>query len=299
MSTADAASARDPAPGAAALDGGRAIDWSRTSADYAAHRPGPPQRLFDLLAVLGVGVPGQRILDLGTGTGLVARTFARRGARVSGIDIAPGQIAEATRSAAAEGLAAEFVVAAAEACPFGDASFDAIVASQCWMYFDVAATIAEVRRLLRPGGVLVTTHFSWLPGADAVARASEALVLRANPAWQGAGWSGQVPAEPAWCEGHARVQAMFWFDADVPFTHETWRGRMRACRGVGATLPGAGVEAFDAALARWLEANVAPAFTVRHRIDAHVFDPWPAVRTDCAAVERKILPPAPTQGHPF
>jgi methylase of polypeptide subunit release factors len=57
----------------APLDGGRAIDWSRTSADCATHRPGPPARLYDLLAALGIGGAGRRLLDLGTGTGLVAR----------------------------------------------------------------------------------------------------------------------------------------------------------------------------------------------------------------------------------
>ena len=76
--------------------------------------------------------------------------------------------------------------------------------------------------------------------------------------------------------GRARVAAMFWFDADVPFTRAGWRGRMRACRGVGAALPDGDVAAFDAALAAWLEANTAPTFTVRHRIDAHLFTPWPA-----------------------
>ena len=45
----------------ATLDGGRAIDWSRTSTDYAIHRPGPPARLYNLLAVLGVGGPGRWI----------------------------------------------------------------------------------------------------------------------------------------------------------------------------------------------------------------------------------------------
>jgi SAM-dependent methyltransferase len=257
-------------PASVPLDGGRTIDWSRTSGDYAAHRPGPPPRLFDLLQALGIGVPGQRLLDLGTGTGLVAREFARRGARVSGIDIAPGQIAAARQAAATEGLDVDFRVAPAETCPFDAASFDVAVASQCWMYFDVARTVAELRRILAPGGVLVTTHFSWLPHADSVAAASEALVLRFNPAWQGGGWSGAVPAEPAWAAGRATVKAMFWFDSDVPFTRESWRGRMRACRGVGATLGDDAVVAFDAALAEWLAACTPPSFTVRHRIDAHV-----------------------------
>ena len=144
------------------------------------------------------------------------------------------------------------------------------------MYFDVERTLAEVRRVLRPGGVLATTHFSWLPRADPIARASEALVLGVNPAWQGADWPGRIAAEPAWAAGRASVAAMFWFDADVPFTRAGWRGRMRACRGVGAALPDGDVAAFDAALAAWLEANTAPTFTVRHRIDAHLFTPWPA-----------------------
>ena len=100
-------------------------------------------------------------------------------------------------------------------------------------------------------------------------------MLQCNPHWQGADWPGRIAAESAWSPGRACVPAMLWLDADVPFTHASWRGRMRACRGVGATLAPAEVEAFDRALAASLDANVAPAFTVRHRIDAHLFDPWP------------------------
>jgi SAM-dependent methyltransferase len=169
------------------------------------------------------------------------------------------------------------------------------------MYFDVDRTLAEVRRVLAPGGVLVTTHFSWLPRADPIARASEALVLRRNPAWQGADWSGRIAAEPAWAAGRAASTAMFWFDADVPFTRASWRGRMRACRGVGASLPEADVAAFDAAPRRWLDAHTAPTFTVRHRVDAHVLHAVAAAdrRVRRRRARRKVFRAAPTDRHRF
>ncbi|MFG0296977.1 MAG: class I SAM-dependent methyltransferase, partial [Maioricimonas sp. JB045] len=68
-----------------AIDAGNSVDWGRTSADYAVHRPGPPPSFFSRLAALGVGLEGQKILDLGTGTGVLARQFARQGAKVHGV----------------------------------------------------------------------------------------------------------------------------------------------------------------------------------------------------------------------
>ncbi|MEX2649493.1 MAG: class I SAM-dependent methyltransferase, partial [Alphaproteobacteria bacterium] len=100
--------------GAGAVDPGRAIDWGRTSGDYATYRPGPPDSLFERLASFGVGLAGQRILDLGTGTGAMARGFARRGASVVGIDIAPNQLAAARELTRREGLIVDYAVASAE-----------------------------------------------------------------------------------------------------------------------------------------------------------------------------------------
>lgn len=60
------------------IDGGKPFDWGRTSDDYATYRPGPPDSLFRRLAEFGVGRPGQRILDLATGTGVMPRGLARQ-----------------------------------------------------------------------------------------------------------------------------------------------------------------------------------------------------------------------------
>ncbi len=66
--------------GVSPTDAGRKIDWGQTSQDYAMFRLGPPPGFYDRLKVHGVGLPKQKILDLGTGTGVLARQFARQGA---------------------------------------------------------------------------------------------------------------------------------------------------------------------------------------------------------------------------
>ncbi len=260
--------------GQATRDGGRAIDWSLSADDYGAFRPGPPPSFYARLGALGIGLPGQRILDLGTGTGVLARQFATQGGVVTGVDVAIGQIAVGLRLAAESDLAVEFRVATAEETGAADASFDVVTANQCWLYFDKARVLAEVRRVLAPGGVLVTSHFSYL-STDPVARATEALILRYNPDWQGANWSGEVPTLPAWSVGRATVRSSFIYDEAIPFTREAWRGRMRACRGVGPTLTADEVARFDGEHAALLESTMPEAFTVTHRIDAHVFEVSP------------------------
>src|SRR6185503_18816601 len=111
-------------------DPGMKIDWGKTSGDYAQYRPGPPPSFYERLGVLGVGLPGQRILDLATGTGVLAREFARRGAQVVGIDIAAEQIAAARGLAATDGVEVDFRVAPAEDTGLEDHSFNVVTANQ-------------------------------------------------------------------------------------------------------------------------------------------------------------------------
>ncbi len=180
--------------GIPAHDGGKSFDWGKTSSDYGKHRPGPPESFYSRLQALGVGLAGQRILDLGTGTGLLAREFAKQGGISSGTDIAQGQIEEARRLAQDANLSCDFHVASSESQPFPDAIFDCITAMQCWLYFDQEKTVAEVKRLLKPGGLLMIAHFSWLARLDPIAKASEELVLKFNPEWAGKDW-GNYPLE--------------------------------------------------------------------------------------------------------
>lgn len=252
-------------------DGGRSIDWGKTSNDYSQHRPGPPLSFYARLAALGVGTPGQKLLDLGTGTGLLARQFARQGAVVHGTDISEKQIELARQSASAEGLSAEFSVHSSESLPWQQPTFDVVTANQCWLYFDKQKVIKELRRILKPGGLLVTSHFSWLPRLDDIARRTEELVLKFNPDWSASDWSGEIPPCPQWAEKDFDLRGMFYYDEPIEFTRDGWCGRIRACRGIGATLGPEDVARFDEAHREQLTAMAGETFTVLHRLDAHLF----------------------------
>lgn len=251
-------------------DGDRCIDWGRTSDDYAAWRPGYPDSFYQRLGDLDVALDGLRVLDLGCGTGALSLGLARRGAHVIGVDIAAPQVEAARRRAAEQGLDARFEVRPAEDTGVPDGSIDLVTASQCWLYFHPKRVLDEVRRVTARRGRLMTCHLCWLPRLAPIARASEALILAHNPDWGGADWPGLIAAKPGWTPDDFSFLDNVEYDEELPFTRESWRGRIRACRGVGAALTDEEVQRFDAEHAALLEKIAPEAFGVLHRIDAHL-----------------------------
>lgn len=244
------------------------IDFGRTAGDYARHRAGFPDSFFERVGELGIGVAGQALVDLGTGTGTLARGFARRGCRVIGIDPAAPLLEQARQIGRREGVQVDYRVATAEATGLPDASADVVTAGQCWHWFDGAAAAREAARLLRPGGALVIAHFDWIPLRGNAVAATEQLILQHNPSWRLGGGSGLYPR---WLRdlGEADFQNLstFSYDVFVPYSHEDWRGRIRASAGVGASLPPEQVSVFDAELAALLhEQFPQPILDVHHRV---------------------------------
>jgi SAM-dependent methyltransferase len=253
------------------IDHSREFDWGKTSRDYSVYRTGYPAALFDVLAALGVGVAGQQILDLGTGAGALARAFAKRGAKVTGIDISASQIAQAKKLAEQEGLDVTFAVRAAEEIDFENASFDVICAGQAWIYFDSSRVIPLVLRTLVRDGLLVLTHVQWLPRKDEIASKTEALILKYNRDWTGAGYRGDIRPMLGSLKDAFDLKTFHIMNEPIEFTRESWRGRIRACRGVGATLSPEEVEGFDDEHKKLLEAIAPEKFTILHQIAVHIY----------------------------
>jgi 2-polyprenyl-3-methyl-5-hydroxy-6-metoxy-1,4-benzoquinol methylase len=85
------------------------IDFGKTAQDYGRYRAGFPSALFDRLATFDVGTTGQRVLDLGTGTGALARGFALRGCNVTGLDPSIPLVEEAQRLDHEAGVTIKYV----------------------------------------------------------------------------------------------------------------------------------------------------------------------------------------------
>jgi len=224
------------------------IDFGRTAADYARHRQGLPDSLFARLRERhGVGLPGQRVLDVGTGTGQMARGLARGGARVTGLDRSAELLAAGAPLDRAAGVEVERVCAPAEETGLADASFDVISAAQCFLWLDQPRACAEFRRLLAPGGRVVIAQLDWLPLPGSVPEATEALILAHNPSWSLGGKDG-LPTHflrPLQDAGFVGLET-FSYDVDLAYTHEAWRGRIRASAAIAADALGPeAVERFD------------------------------------------------------
>lgn len=257
--------------GTKTIDPRMEIDWGKTSEDYARFRPGPPESFYQKLAALNVGLKNQKILDVGTGTGLIARKLSSQGCIVTASDISSEQVEMAKELANQENLSIDFLVSSTEDLDFCENTFDVIIANQCFLYFDIEKVKPLFKKILKPNGVLVLSHFSWMPFLDKVAKNSEKLILKHNPHWTAHSYKGDVKPYYPKLESHFRYKAFFVYDEGIPFTKESWLGRIRACRGVGASMDSATLAKFNSEHKELLDQTVAESFDIIHRLDAHIF----------------------------
>jgi SAM-dependent methyltransferase len=121
--------------------------FARAAAEYRRGRPGyPPEAVEHLARRLGLA-PGRAIVDLAVGTGVLTRPLLALGCEVAAVEPVAEMRAELPAGATALDGTAEHV-------PLPDGCADAVTVAQAFHWFDGPAALAEIHRVLRPGGAL-------------------------------------------------------------------------------------------------------------------------------------------------
>lgn len=244
------------------IDAGKAFDWGRTSDDYAKYRDIYPKEFYEKIVDRNLCVSGQQVLDLGTGTGVLPRNMNQYGAKWIGTDISDHQIEKAKYMSA--GMDIDYYAMSAENISFADNSFDVITACQCFWYFDHEKIMPVLHRILKPNGRILVLYMAWLPFEDKIAGESEKLVLKYSPNWSGAGETRHPIDIPDCYKEKFELVYHEEYPLYVPFTRESWNGRMKACRGVGASLTETEIASWEQEHVALLEKIAPDAFDILH-----------------------------------
>ncbi len=231
-----------------------AEEWGQRPRDWAELAEPSNEPLFArVLDELEVG-PGTRLLDLACGSGYAARMGARRGAEVTGIDVAPELLAIAIERAPL----GHFVTATMDHLPFPAGAFDAVTAFNALQFAeDPAVAVREAHRVLRPGGRMGVAGF-----AEADRNESTALHLALEPLRR-AGTHEHRPYSLSAARGFTDLLGAAGFtvvragEVELPWSHADVDGAVRAvlASGGGAmAIEGAG----EAAAREALELAVQP-----------------------------------------
>ena len=246
------------------IDGGKAFDWGKTSKEYAKFRDIYPEEFYKKIVDRGLCIKGQKVLDLGTGTGVVPRNMYKYGAQWTGTDISPEQIEQAKILAADAGMKIDFISAATEQLNFPKESFDVVTACQCFWYFDHEKVMPVLADLLKPQGKLVILYMAWLPFEDKIAGKSEEMILKYSPNWSGCGEKRHEIWVPDVAYKYFDKIDHEEYDLMVPFTKESWHGRVRASRGIGASLNPEELSRWDAEHRALLDEIAPEKFDILH-----------------------------------
>lgn len=241
------------------IDNGKEFNWGLTSADYAKYRDIYPKDLYDRLRELGVAEDGSSWLDIGTGTGVLPQNLYNENARITAVDITEEQICYAQINAEKNGWNINYLVSPAESTDLPDNSFDCITAAQCFWYFDRERMVSEIKRMLKPDGKFIKIYLTYTLD-DEIALKSHTLVKAMNKNWTPEA-SGSKDMFDDLFDG--RITESFY--CDIPFTQDSWHGRMCACRGTLASMDNETFSKWSKAHRKFLSA-CPKNFTIKHKL---------------------------------
>jgi ubiquinone/menaquinone biosynthesis C-methylase UbiE len=158
---------------------------------YDTFRPRPPLPLLDILTQLAQTPRPSLVVDLGSGTGLSTALWASRAAEVVGVE--PSADMRRQAEARTDGANVRYLAGYANATGLSDGCADIVTCSQSLHWMEPVSTLAEIARILRPGGVFAAYDYDWPPTLSwGTEQAHQAFAAQIHLAEQAHGFSNEV-----------------------------------------------------------------------------------------------------------
>lgn len=228
------------------------VDFGKAAAEYGKHRHGLPKRFFDELKSHGVALPKNKILDIGTGTGDVARKLTLMQCEVKAIDPSAKMIDQARTIDSKLNVKVDYSVGSAESITLPTHSFDAVTAVQAYHWFDTIPALQEISRVLKTDGQFVIASYDW-KAKSGISWLSESLIRKYNPQWKVLDFYNK-PQEDLLKFKFRDIKIVGFMEKEA-YSHEDWVGRISTSYGIGPVLPKEKVTAFKAELTSQLRSE--------------------------------------------
>jgi SAM-dependent methyltransferase len=197
----------DPEPASATERHARRGGFDADAAAYQRTRPVGPPEMFDDLVRLARLSPGDRVVEIGCGTGQATVPLAERGLAVTAIELGPA-LAQVARRRLAGFPHVEVVTSSFEDWPANQGGADAVVAINCLHWIDPAVRYAKPAGLLKPDGAMVVGGWAWARPEDA-----EPFWAQVQEDYRAVGFEGSPPPSPAQIEAwHFPAEASQYFE---------------------------------------------------------------------------------------
>src|SRR5579872_1591829 len=201
-------------------------NFGNTAYHYAKYRRGFPKIFFNYLQDSGVIKSGKVVVDLGTGTGAIARQLAMLNCKVIGVDPTSELLEEARKQDKLAGVTVKYISATAEKTTLPSETCDIVIVGQAWHWFDQAAAVKEILRILKLGGKFIIAHYEWITEQDSVSQVTEKLMKKYNT-WK------KVSQETGIYNQWTDFLIKQGFSTDIKklvemeqYTHKEWLGRV-------------------------------------------------------------------------
>lgn len=212
------------------------VNFGNVAKNYARFRNDLPAELLEGLKLRRVSFNDKKVVDLGSGTGVLCRTMQKEGAAVIGVEPSIELIEEAIEIDKDEGCEIQYINAFSESTALPENTFDVVTVLRAWHWFDADKTLSEINRILKENGSLLVMDSGFLSKSEVVRDTLEIIKKHMpNGKLKAAGSKANTkqminsfPVEwfKEWREHQFDLQETYKFNYNVTFSNEEWCGRV-------------------------------------------------------------------------